>query len=154
MKVTEGPSIKAFGILRILIGIMFVVSSFMKLMQPYQNFLLTVHSYEILNGPLAEWFAKGMPWAEFMLGVLMILGLWLRLALLGLWAMNTMFIAALSSAMIRKLPLQECGCFGESFSLPLYQILILDIVVWLLFMVMAGFFARTHSWSLDKKLDA
>ena len=154
MKVTEGPSIKAFGILRILIGLLFVVSGFMKLMQPYQNFLLTVHSYEILNGPPAEWFAKGMPWAEFMLGVLMILGLWRRPVIFGLWAMNTMFIAALTSAMIRKLPLQECGCFGESFSLPLYQILILDIVVWLLFMAMAGFFDQTRSWSLDKKLDA
>ena len=86
MKVKEGLPIKAFGILRILIGILFVVSGFMKLMQPYQNFLLTVHSYEILNGLVAEWFAKVMPWAEFFLGVFLILGLWLRPALLGLWA--------------------------------------------------------------------
>ena len=147
----EGLPIKVLGILRILIGVLFVVSGFMKLMQPYQNFLLTVHSYEILNGPLAEWFAKGMPWAEFMLGVLMILGLWLRPALLGLWAMNTMFIAALSSAMIRKLPLQECGCFGESFSLPVYQMIWVDIGLWLMFMMMAGWMGHTRAFSLDKK---
>ena len=144
---------KAFGSLRVLIGILFVVSGFMKLMQPYQNFLLTVHSYEILSGPAAEWFAKTMPWAEFLLGVFLILGLWLRPVIMGLWAMNTLFIAALASAMIRKLPLEACGCFGESFSLKPNQMLWVDIGLWLLFMAMAGFFDHTLSFSLDKKFD-
>lgn len=136
-----------------MIGALFLVSGFMKLIQPYQNFLLVVHNYQILNGLAAEWFARTLPWAEFVLGVFMVAGLWLRPVLLGLWAMNTMFIAALSSAMIRKLPLQECGCFGDTFSLPPQWMLAMDISLWLAFMGLAGFFEFTRSFSLDKKFE-
>ena len=145
--------IKALPFLRILIGSVFIVSGFIKLMQPYQNFLSVVHSYEILKDPLADWFAIAMPWAEFILGVFLILGLWVRPAILSLWAMNTIFIIALASALIRRLPIQECGCFGESFSLPPQWMLALDVLMWCLFMMMAGYFESTRTFSLDKKFD-
>ena len=130
-----------------------MVSGFMKLMQPYQNFLLAVHSYQILIGMPAELFAKAMPWAELLFGLFLVLGLWSRLSLLILWGLNTLFIGVVAQAMIRRLPVHECGCFGESFSLPLVQVLLLDIVLWAVFLCLAAFYDYARSFSLDKKFD-
>lgn len=154
MNKKKGFPIKLLGFLRISVGALFIVSGFMKLMQPYQNFLSVVHSYEILNGSLAEIFSIAMPWAEFILGVFLVLGLWLRPVILTLWGLNTLFIIALASAILRRLPIQECGCFGEKFSLPPQWMLILDILLWFVFMAFAGFFDHTKSFSLDKKFDS
>ncbi len=139
--------------LRIATGLIFVVSGFIKLMQPYQNFLATVQSYEILNGEPAVLLAKTMPWAEFIVGMFLALGLWSRASMFILWIFNSVFIGVLGYALIRKLPIQECGCFGESFSLKPSQTLGLDIGLWLLFLFMAAYFEAARSFSLDKQLD-
>ncbi len=122
-------------------------------MQPYQNFLSVVHSYEVLKGPAAQAFAVALPWAEFILGVFLIFGLWLKPVLLTLWGMNTVFIGVLASAMIRRLPIRECGCFGESFSLPPGWMLCLDILLWCVFMGLSRYFQHTRSCGLDKKFE-
>ena len=144
---------KFFLFLRVAMGSVFVASGFIKLMQPYQNFLAVIQSYEILNGAAAVALAKAMPWAEFLAGVFLILGFWSRLSLLILWAFNTVFIGVVSSALIRKLPLQECGCFGDAFSLQPAQVLWLDIALWLVFMCMAAYFDSTRHFSLDQYFD-
>ena len=146
--------IKFFIFLRIVTGLVFVASGFIKLMQPYQNFLVTIQSYEILNGMAAVTLAKTMPWAEFIVGVFLILGLWSRISILVLWAFNTIFIGGVSSALIRKLPIQECGCFGESFSLQPWQMLWLDIALWIVFMCLAAFFDATRSFSMDRYFES
>ena len=141
---------KFFVFLRIMTGFVFVASGFVKLMQSYQNFLVTIQSYEILSGAPAVALAKAMPWAEFLVGVFLILGLWSRLSILVLWAFNTVFIGVVGSALIRKLPIQECGCFGDSFSLQPQQTLWLDIILWFLFLWLAAYFDATRSFSLDR----
>jgi hypothetical protein len=87
------------------------------------------------------------------MGVFLTLGLCLRPVILALWAMNTAFIIALASALIRRLPIQECGCFGEAFSIPPHWMLVLDILLWFVFMFMAGFFEQARSFSLDRSFD-
>ena len=146
--------IRFFIFLRIVTGLVFVVSGFIKLMQPYQNFLVTIQSYEILSGTAAVMLAKTMPWAEFIVGVFLILGLWSRISILVLWVFNTVFIGVISSALIRRLPIQECGCFGDSFSLQPQQVLWLDIALWVVFMCMAAFFNYTRCFSLDRYFDS
>ena len=144
---------KFFIFLRIFAGSVFVASGFIKLMQPYQNFLAIIRSYEILSGSPAVALAKTMPWAEFVVGVFLVLGLWSRLSILVLWAFNTVFIGVVGSALVRRLPIQECGCFGDSFSLKPQQILWLDIALWLVFMFMAAYFDSARSFSLDRYFD-
>ena len=141
---------KFFIFLRMAVGSVFVASGFVKLMQPTQNFLAVIQGYEILNGPAAVALAKAMPWAEFIVGVFLILGLWSRLSILVLWVFNTIFIGVVSSALIRKLPLQECGCFGDSFSLKPPQVLCLDVALWTLFLCMTAYFDATRSFGLDR----
>ena len=121
--------------LRVLLGAVFMVSGFQKLTAPYQNFAAVIEKFEILRGPAVPWLAQTLPWAEFVLGVFLIVGLWERLSLLGLWAMNTVFLAVLASAILRKLPVQSCGCFGEAASLSLPQMLGIDALLWVLFLV-------------------
>ena len=140
---------KFFVFLRLAVGSLFAVSGFIKLMQPYQNFLAIIRSYEILSGPSAAALAKTMPWAEFVVGVFLMLGLWSRLSILVLWVFNTVFVGVVGSAMIRRLPIQECGCFGDSFSLEPRQVLWLDIGLWLVFLCMAAYFDDMRQFSLD-----
>ncbi|OIO37593.1 MAG: hypothetical protein AUJ72_04265 [Candidatus Omnitrophica bacterium CG1_02_46_14] len=144
---------KFLSLLRIVIGLIFVISGFIKLMQPYQNFLLTIQSYELLSGASAVFLAKAMPWAEFIVGIFLVLGLWSRFAMCILWVFNSIFIGVLSYALIRKLPIQECGCFGESFSLEPSQMLGLDIGLWLAFLLMTAYFEAAQSFGLDKRFD-
>ena len=113
---------------RILLGALFTVSGFQKLSSPYQNFSVVVEQYQIVKGPTADLVALTLPWAEFIGGVFFALGLWESVSLSVLWVLNVLFIGVLSSGLIRKLPLTDCGCFGAAISLPPPVILGLDVL--------------------------
>ena len=119
--------------LRVALGALFAVSGFQKLSAPYQNFSVVIEQYEIVRGPAADLLARTLPWAEFLAGVFFMLGLWESAALAALWALNVLFIGVLSSALIRKLPIEDCGCFGGGVSLPPALTLALDTLFFALF---------------------
>ena len=121
------------ALVRIAVGCVFIVSGFLKLVQPYQNFLDVIHRFELVGGRTAVVMAIALPWVEFTGGVFLALGLWFREAAAALWCLNTLFIAALASALLRRLPVENCGCFGEKLSLPVRWTLALDVGLWLLF---------------------
>ena len=143
---------KIFPVLRILVGALFVVSGFSKLMQPAQNFLAVIKTYEIIDGLAAQLLAQWMPWFEFILGILLILGVWTRVTLVGLWLMNSLFIVALGLGLFRQSPIGQCGCFGEKFTVAPKFMLMIDILLWGVFLVSFKFLKYTKSWSLDKKI--
>jgi hypothetical protein len=64
------------------------------------------------------------------------------------------FIAALLSAIIRKIPLENCGCFGNGSGIHFtpVQALIFDLFLWVLFAISWRF--RTQGPRLDKVFDA
>ena len=80
------------AIIRILIGIFFAVSGAEKLIHPYENFLYVVRSYQLVGNPLDVLTAYFIPWVEFILGVFMALGLWLKVTLRGVWFLLIVFI--------------------------------------------------------------
>ena len=127
---------KLFFALRILAGAVFAVSGYLKLIEPAQNFLTVIQGYQILGGLAALWAARVIPWAEFIFGVFLVLGLWPRTALTALWALNSAFILALGSAIWRKLPLKDCGCFGDSLSMSLHDTLLFDMGLFLIFVLL------------------
>ncbi|MGH7197195.1 MAG: MauE/DoxX family redox-associated membrane protein [Candidatus Omnitrophota bacterium] len=121
----------AFFVLRVLAGALFIVTGFTKLIEPHQNFLAVIHSYKVVSGNAATAAAIALPWAELILGVFLLKGLWIRFSAAALWAMNSVFFMVVASAIWRKLPIEDCGCFGEAgFSLSLRQVLGLDAVLW------------------------
>ena len=141
-------------ILRMVSGGIFMVSGFLKVTHPYQNFVTVVESYNIVHGEAAILLARTLPWAELVLGLFVVLGLWLRPSLFLLWTMNTVFIAALSSALWRKLPLEDCGCFGGSIVLKPYQVLVMDILLWGIFLALTLLHKKASKRSLDEYFES
>jgi len=137
-------------ILRVLLGALFMVSGFTKLAGPPENFLSVVRAYEILGQTASAAAAAILPWLEFIGGVFVFLGLWLRRSLVFLWVLNTVFIGVLISAFLRKLPLRDCGCFGEYLSIPPDKMLFLDLALWACFLVLVIFSTRAGVLSLDR----
>ena len=145
----EAKRINIFPFLRILIGIIFIVSGVEKLMSPYQNFLYVIQNYDLIGPPWDEGIARVFPWIELMLGVFAVLGLWTKWSLRGLMALSSIFILVVAQAITRNLPINECGCFGGALSIPLPAILLFDGVTWLClaFMIKRD---RTLRFSLDE----
>jgi uncharacterized membrane protein YphA (DoxX/SURF4 family) len=136
--------------LRFFIGALFMVSGFSKLMAPYQDFLASIYGYRIVMGPLALWIALALPWAELIVGLYAVLGLWTRPALLVLWGMNFVFLAGLASVVLRGLPLESCGCFGEGGPVHLKpsEMIHLDLALTLIF-VLLWRARETSAFSID-----
>ena len=136
-------------ILRILLGAFFVAMGGSKLLAPYQNFLYVVQSYQVFSPSLEEIAARIVPWTEFFLGVFLVLGLWLRHALIALLGLISGFLMILGQAIIRGLPIGSCGCFGEWLSVPLPTMLLIDSSLWLLTLLMLVRLPETSHLSLD-----
>ena len=138
--------------LRILVGMVFVVSGAEKLIWPYQNFLYVIENYHILPGFLEMLTARTFPWIELFLGIFMVLGLWLDFTLRGVLVMAAVFIMVVSQAIVRQLPVSECGCFGQLISLPLKKIILLDSGILILVFCMIKKFSATSRFSLDNRM--
>jgi uncharacterized membrane protein YphA (DoxX/SURF4 family) len=134
---------------RIFIGLILLGSGFEKLMSHYQNFLYVIQSYQAFP----DWFEKavaiGMPWIELLIGLFLVLGLWLNWSLKAALILFAGFIAIVAQALLRHLPIDQCGCFGEAIHILPQYIMVFDsftllILVWLIRQ------PQTHAWSLDK----
>jgi uncharacterized membrane protein YphA (DoxX/SURF4 family) len=77
----------------------------------HQDSVLAVNAYDVLPVRLVEPVATVLPWIEIAVGVLLVLGLFVRFAGLATAALAAVFIAALVQAKVRGLEI-GCGCFG------------------------------------------
>ncbi len=130
-------------------GILFVVSGFEKLIGPYQNFLLVIQNYSLLPPLLEEIVARLFPWIEFFLGIFLVLGIWLKWALRGMMALLATFMIVVTQALIRHLPIDECGCFGELVSFPLPVILAFDTTLFFMMWFFSFRMSQVKYCSLD-----
>jgi len=146
--VTKNLGLTAF---RAVWGSVFVFSGGIKLLAPPEEFLATIYRFELVHGQAAQVLSIGLPWAEFIFGVFLILGLWSEISLAFLWALNSVFIAALASVLIRKVPMGDCGCMGKNISLPVSSTLLLDLALWMGFFLLFRLKKRQKSWSLDQR---
>ena len=134
------------------IGGIFVVSGFEKLIGPYQNFLYVIQNYSFLPLSLAEIVARLLPWVEFFLGIFLVLGLWLKWTLRAVMALLLMFMVVVIQALIRNLPIDECGCFGALISFPLQVVLAFDTTVFVLTRFLSFRREEAERCSLDRYL--
>ena len=76
-----------------------------------QKSAMAVRSYELLPVPLANFLGYTLPWIEIGVGLLLIVGVLVRIS--GLIGAVTMlaFIIAIGQAWARGLSI-DCGCFG------------------------------------------
>ena len=138
-----------FFLIRLFIGTIFLVSGIEKLITPYQNFLYVIQNYELLPDQLALITAKVLPWFELFVGVFLVLGFWMKQACIGASGLFIIFIAVVSQALIRNLPIVECGCFGELISLPLYVVLMMDMCLLFLTIWLMRHINKAKKFSLD-----
>lgn len=136
--------------LRVLIGVFFVVIAVDKLFEPYQNFLYAVQGYSIFPAILEEIVARVFPWVELFLGLFLILGLWLKWTLRSFLVIVFLFILIIVQALVRGIQLDTCGCFGGLFAAEIHQTLIVDGSLLLFFGMLLRRLEETSFWSLDQ----
>jgi len=76
-----------------------------------QDSILAVNAYDVLPERLVEPVALLLPWTEIAVALLLVLGLFVRVAGIATAALSAVFIAGLAQAKARGLQI-DCGCFG------------------------------------------
>jgi uncharacterized membrane protein YphA (DoxX/SURF4 family) len=100
---------------RLGLAALFGYAAVLKIMDP-QSFAFAIKAFELVDpeqhGHLLTAFAFGIPWAELIISVMLVLGLWTRGAASLLTIMLAGFTAGLASLLVREIE-TECACFGE-----------------------------------------
>lgn len=94
---------------QIALGIFFIVAALPKIADP-PSFAHMVYNYRLLPGPLVNLATLTMPWAELLMGVALICGIWRRTAAVLVGALLVVFIVAISINLLRGNAI-DCGCF-------------------------------------------
>lgn len=94
---------------QIALGLFFVVAALPKVADP-PSFAHMIYNYRILPGPLVNLAALTMPWAELLMGLALICGIWRRTAASLVGALLVVFIVAISFNLLRGNAV-DCGCF-------------------------------------------
>jgi len=100
----------------VLLGAVFLYASLDKIAQPAE-FARIIYHYQVI-GPSARLgyvpanlFAVALPWTEAVAGVLLIAGVWRREAAAVVGVLLVAFLAAVGSALLRGIDIENCGCF-------------------------------------------
>lgn len=102
---------KWFGLVaRLTLGGVLFAAGWLKVFTPAKS-QMAVRAYEVLPISVANFFGIALPWFEVGLGILLILGIAVRLSAALGGALMVLFIAAISQAWARGLSI-DCGCFG------------------------------------------
>jgi len=117
-------------LLRVVIGALFVYSGFSKLIRPIEYFEVAVAQYDVIPDFLTHYLCSMVPWIELIGGAYLFLGYQIPISGGVLVFLTGVFQVALAQALLRKLPMDECGCFGgNSIHLSLYQSFVMDTMI-------------------------
>lgn len=94
---------------RLIIGFVFIYASIDKIINPLE-FSDTIDNYQILPIAMNSIIALILPWAELIIGILLISGIYLEGASILSTVLLAMFIIMISQALYRGIDL-HCGCF-------------------------------------------
>jgi uncharacterized membrane protein YphA (DoxX/SURF4 family) len=100
-----------FGLLsRLILGGVLFAAGWLKIFTPAKS-QMSVRAYEVLPISIANFLGIALPWLEVGFGILLILGIAVRLSAIVGGGLMVVFIAAISQAWARGLSI-DCGCFG------------------------------------------
>ena len=150
MRIPEKAVDACAFVLRIVLGGLFVYSSWGKLQDP-ALFADTVSRYDMLPGCLLGFFAAVVPAAELVCGAALAVSPWRREAAVGICILLAMFLIALAQALARGLDI-SCGCFGvdeaDAGARGLVKAIIRDVALLVPALWLA---ARPRKCRMDKK---
>ena len=95
---------------RLALGGVLLVAGGLKVGNPLGS-ARAVQAYDVLPFELARYVGYALPWVEIVLGVLLVLGLFTRVAALLGGLLMLAFVAGIAQAWARGLTI-DCGCFG------------------------------------------
>ena len=96
---------------RLILGGVLLVAGALKVSDPYAS-ATSVRAYQILPVDLANFLGFVLPFAEVVIGIFLIVGIWVRLNAIAGGTLMVMFIIAIGQAWARGISL-DCGCFGK-----------------------------------------
>ena len=140
-------------VLRFVIALIFIVSGFEKLISPSENFLYVLQAYAVFPHMIEGIASVVFPWVVLGVGVFLALGLWRRPTILVLTCMSASLIMVVAQAIIRKLPIDSCGCFGDLVHLPLKSVIILDGAICASAILLMYNIKTVRRFSLDRLYD-
>ena len=98
-------------ILRVGLALVFGYAAWTKLQQPWMLFAMSVDGYHVLPEWGAVAVARTLPWIELLLALVLLAGIWQRVAMPA----ASLLLAVFFSLMVRSYARGEgidCGCFG------------------------------------------
>jgi len=98
----------AYHFCRILIGLLFIVASYDKILMPW-NFGRAIYVYKMLPGYLISPMAASMPWVELVAGILLVFNRFTRPAAMIIGGLNIVFMVAIATVIARGMDI-DCGC--------------------------------------------
>lgn len=131
--------------IQIAIGCIFIYSSLPKIRYPYE-FLHSVYSYEIVGPKLGMFTAMTLPWAEVLVGICLVGGIFVSGALLVSAGMGALFTFVVGSALYHGLAI-TCGCFGASATEVIGISTVIRAILIMIFSVLA------YSWLIFKPMN-
>lgn len=99
-------------VLRIVLGGVFLYAGVLKIADP-AAFAGNIAAYKLLPTFGNYLVAAILPWVELLCGLLLVAGYRVRAAATLVLIMNLVFVAALTSAIVRGLDI-DCGCFRQN----------------------------------------
>jgi uncharacterized membrane protein YphA (DoxX/SURF4 family) len=97
--------------LRVLLGAVFIYAAYTKLRQSWLLFALSIDSYQLLPEWAVFTLARTLPALELGLGVLLVVGVWLRYLSVVAAAILALFFSVMIVSYFRGAGI-DCGCFG------------------------------------------
>jgi uncharacterized membrane protein YphA (DoxX/SURF4 family) len=112
MSSSQSKAVKAVVlILRIALGLVFIYAAYTKLSESWRLFAAGIASYEVLPMWAVQLLARTLPWFELLVGVLLIVGRWLRVSTVATSALLLVFFSLMVRAYVKGMTI-DCGCFG------------------------------------------
>lgn len=139
-----------FLLIRLFLGAIFVVSGLEKAISPAENFLYVIQAYQVFPLVLERAASYLFPWIELMIGVFLVLGFWLPTTLKVSMMVSSALFLLVGQALLRALPIDSCGCFGNLVHVPLRGVLVLDAVMFMLAFFALKHIALTKRFSVDQ----
>lgn len=98
-------------LLRLVVGGVWIAAGAIKLPHP-QSSVTAVRAYQLLPTGTTDFVGHLLPVVEVLVGVLLVLGLFTRVAALASALLQLAFIVGISSVWARHIAI-NCGCFGD-----------------------------------------
>jgi uncharacterized membrane protein YphA (DoxX/SURF4 family) len=97
--------------LRLMLAGVFLYAAWTKLRQPWLMFALSIDAYQLLPEWAVLTTARVLPWLELAIGLLLLIGVWLRYVSTLAAAILGVFFAIMLLSFGKGMGI-DCGCFG------------------------------------------